>query len=72
MKSDKIHVEKPPKDGDKKKEQKEALINKDTVTIKESQKPTEMGNASDTAWSKNVKDSKNKGTGSEITDGEDG
>ncbi len=72
MKSDKIHVEKPPKDGDKKKEQKEALINKDTVTIKESEGPTEIGNASDTSWGKNKEDSKNKGTGSEITDGEDG
>jgi len=72
MKSDKIHVEKPPKDGDQKKEQKEALINKDTVTIKENQGPTEIGNSSDTAWGKNTKDNKNKGTGSEITDGEDG
>jgi len=72
MNADKIHVENPPKDGDQKKEQKEALISKDTVTIKESQEPPEIGNASDTAWGKNTKNNKNKGTGSEITDGEDG
>jgi hypothetical protein len=72
MGSDKIHVEKPAKEGDKKKQQKEALINKDTVTIKENQEPTEMGNISDTPWGKDAEDSKNKGTGSEITDGEDG
>lgn len=72
MKPDKIHVEKPPKEGDKKKEQKEALINKDTVSIKENQGPTEMGTEADTAWGKNTKDNKTKGTGSEITDGEDG
>jgi hypothetical protein len=72
MKSDKIHVEKPPKEDDKKKRQKEALINKDTVTIKENQEPTEMGTVNDTPWGKDAKDSKNKGTGSEITDGEDG
>jgi hypothetical protein len=72
MKSDKIYVEKPSPKDDKKKEQKEALINKDTVTIKENQEPTKMGTVNDTPWGKDAKNSKKKGTGSEITDGEDG
>lgn len=71
MKPDKIHVEKPSDSAAKKKaERKEALINKNTVTIKTEEKPEEMGNIKDTPWGEEVKG--REGTGEEITDGEDG
>jgi hypothetical protein len=71
MKPDKIHVEKPSdEDAKKKAEKKEALIDKNTVTIKNNEAPNEVGNVKDTPWGKDVKGK--EGTGEEITDGEDG